>query len=134
MESEKVVLCAIERDGKRSERYIPLREFGLWKYLMESKHGFSVTDASASVWVDREEFERLRSIYEGAAVETPVVRLTFFIYSDQDAMHYQVVRFVPDAEKEAIREILLGHFAPDKVKRESIAIDECAGYWLGAQA
>ena len=131
MQSAKMVRCFLEKVGNRTLRFIPFHEFELWKYMMQNKHGFLVTDVSVSIWVDFDEYERLNAIYEQAADGEAVLQLIFFVYSDQEAMHYQVVRYVPMAQSDTVKEILLKHFAPKASDRENVSIEERPGFWLG---
>ena len=55
MASQKLVRCEIRRRGASvagSPRFIPLEIFGLWEYLMSSKHDFEVVNPRASLWLD----------------------------------------------------------------------------------
>ena len=58
MSSQKLVRCQVRREGSAGEgstRYVPMEIFGLWEHLMKKKHGFSVENTQASLWIDMEE-------------------------------------------------------------------------------
>src|SRR5580765_3547402 len=58
MASQKLVRCEIRRRGASSAgtaRFIPLEIFGLWEYLMTTKHDFEVVTPKASLWLDMED-------------------------------------------------------------------------------
>ena len=52
MASQKLVRCEIRRPdsaGGPTVRYVPLEIFGLWEFLMRTKHRFEVTRSVASL-------------------------------------------------------------------------------------
>ena len=54
MPSQKVVRCELRRKGEQIPagiRYVPLEIFGLWEYLMSTRHGFEVSVPRASQFV-----------------------------------------------------------------------------------
>src|SRR5439155_24628683 len=58
MPSQKLIRCQVRRQGDTgagTTRYIPLEIFGLWDYMMASKHGFEVLEPRASLWLDMED-------------------------------------------------------------------------------
>lgn len=142
MESMKMIRCFLGKptprpesaDGappERSVRFIPLEEFELWKFMMENKHGLSVSDASVSVWVDQEEFDRLRAVYARAATLLKVRKLSFFAYSEEDSIDYQATRFVAQDECEKVKEIILGHLREGPHgQRKHLVVQETEGFWL----
>ena len=48
MATEKIVKCFVQKkdvhDALRTARYVPLDIFNLWKFLMEKRHMFDVSD------------------------------------------------------------------------------------------
>ena len=70
-----MVRCRLDsrdEDPVRALRYVPLDEFGLWRYLMEHRHGRQVTVEEISIWV-AEESARWNS-FEGPESLEPVLR------------------------------------------------------------
>src|SRR6267154_2528808 len=58
MASQKLVRCEIRRpdsQGDATVRYVPLEIYGLWEFLMRTKHRFEITRSVASLWIDVDE-------------------------------------------------------------------------------
>jgi len=128
MPSQKLVRCDIGRPGESgagSARYVPLEIFGLWEYLMTSKHGFAVTTPRASLWLDMEDAPE--AAYGEAQYER-VTEVTVFVYSDRDDMFTRVCRYFPTAECDTLRAIFLSHY-PSGGKLAS-QVRERPGIWL----
>src|SRR4030095_7090916 len=68
-------LDASEEESPRTLRYVPLDEFGLWRYLMEHRHHRDVWSEEVSIWV-AEESARWSS-FEGPDQLEPVLRVRF---------------------------------------------------------
>jgi hypothetical protein len=92
-----------------SVRYVQLSEFGLWKHLMESRHGRRVTVLSASVWISENPTE-WNSGYMPGDLE-PVVRLRFET-NDSQGLPIHIERFFPALHYPRVQEALLRHY-PD---------------------
>lgn len=129
MASQKLMRCEIRRRGSDkpgSPRYIPLEIFGLWEYLMTTKHDFEVTSRHASLWLDLEddpdaaygehEFER-------------VTEVTAFVFSGRDDMFTGVRRYFATSECDRLKAIFLRHYqSPDD--RVETRVRERPGIWL----
>lgn len=87
-------------------RYVPLDEFGLWRYMMEHRHGRQVTVEEISVWV-AEESARWNS-FEGPDNLEPVLRVRFQQVG-ADGMPVPVQRFFPAETYPEAQEALLSH-------------------------
>jgi hypothetical protein len=105
-----MVRCRLDsRDGDsvRSLRYVPLDEFGLWRYLMEHRHQRQVTVEEISIWV-AEESARWNS-FEGPDSLEPVLRVRFQQVSS-DGTPTPVQRFFPAETYPEAQEALLRHY------------------------
>ena len=128
MASEKLVRCELERaDGTDGGvRFVPLEIFGLWERLMQHGHGLRVRSRLASVWVELE---------EGGAtsgVRSPVERVTelcLFVFDSHDGMLHRNCRYVPTAELESVREIVVGHYR-DAAPASTPWLRERDGVWF----
>jgi hypothetical protein len=130
MPSQKLVRCELRRDGEHnpaSVRYVPLEIFGLWEYLMCTRHGFDVADPRASLWVDMEESPELAY---GQAGFDRVTEVTAFVYSKRDDMFTRVCRYFPTEEYARLKPIFLSHYAGDGAGELKPQVREKAGVWL----
>lgn len=100
-------LDAQDDDPARGLRYVPLDEFGLWRYLMEHKHRRQVTVEEVSIWV-AEESARWSS-FEGPENLEPVLRVRFQQVS-ADGTPVPVQRFFPAETYPEAQEALLRHY------------------------
>jgi hypothetical protein len=91
-------------------RYIPLAEFGLWRYLMESRHGRRVTVEAVSIWVS-EEAARWNSGFAAEDLE-PVLRVRFEM-PGPFGVSVPMERFFPAETYPVAQEALLSHFGSD---------------------
>ena len=129
MPSQKLVRCEIRRRGSAesgSPRFIPLEIYGLWEYLMSSKHEFEVASPRASLWLDMEDSPD--AAYSESQYER-VTEVTVFVYSGRDDMFTRVCRYFPSADCETVKRIFLSHYdgEPGRVGPQ---IRERAGIWI----
>jgi len=110
MASQKLVRCEIQKPdstGEPTVRYVPLEIYGLWEYLMRTKHQFKVTQSIASLWIDVDESP------EAAYGENQYERVTevqLLRYSEQDGMFSRVSRYFPTQEYPLLKSLLLKHY------------------------
>jgi hypothetical protein len=105
-----IVRCRLSgsEEGETSNtRYVPLAEFGLWKHLMETRHGRSVAVESVSVWV-AEDAARWNSGYAAEDLE-PVLRVRLEVSGPAGAV-VPVERYFPAETYPVAQEALLSHF------------------------
>lgn len=105
-------------------RYVPLAEFGLWKYLMESRHRKRVVVEAISVWAP-EEPALWNSGYAAEDLD-PVLRIQFTTRGPLGAP-VPVVRYFPALMYPRAQEALLSHFAGVSNTRD---LSATAGYFL----
>ena len=132
MASQKLVCCEIRRRGSpaaTSPRFIPLEIFGLWEFLMTTKHDFEVIRPRASLWLDMEDSP------EAAYTENQFVRVTevsAFVYSGRDEMFTRACRYFRSDECERLKTIFLAHYGPPTDKPQA-HVRERTGIWLHRQ-
>jgi len=116
-----------EESTERNRRYIPLAEFGLWNYLMENKHGRTVTVDEVSVWIT-EEAARGKEFATAEDLE-PVLRLRF---EGRGAGGLLVIveRYFPAETYPEAQQALLRHF----VEISGDDLVSCPGYFVPARA
>jgi len=129
MPSQKLVRCNIRRraaEGGNTARFVPLEIFGLWEYLMSTKHEFEVVKPLASLWLDMEDSP------EAAYTENQfdrVTEVTAFVYSGRDEMFMRACRYFPTDECDKLKEIFLSHYRATAGKLQT-QVRERPGIWL----
>ena len=132
MSSQKLVRCEIRTrgaSGPGTPRFIPLEIFGLWEYLMTTKHTFEVVDSRASLWLDMEDSP------EAAYTENEFERVTevsAFVYSGRDEMFTRACRYFRTEECERLKGIFLSHYQAGPEKPQT-HVRERHGIWLVRQ-
>ena len=103
-----LVRCRLDGSGGFATlRYVPLCEFGLWQYLMETRHGRRVAVEQVSIWVP-EEAASWNSGFEADDLE-PVLRVRFE-RAGPNGLAVPVERFFPAETYPEAQEALLHHF------------------------
>jgi hypothetical protein len=100
-------LDARDESAAGTLRYVPLDEFGLWRYMMEHRHGRRITVEEISIWV-AEESARWNS-FEGPDNLEPVLRVRFQQVGEE-GMPVPVQRFFPAETYPEAQEALLRHY------------------------
>jgi hypothetical protein len=129
MPSQKLVRCEIRKagvPGERQVRFIPLEIFGLWEYLMSTRHGFEVLGPRASLWLDMEDSPE--AAYGEREFER-VTEVSAFVYSGRDGMFTRACRYFPSEECERLKPIFLSHYVQSEGKLQT-HVRERAGIWL----
>jgi hypothetical protein len=129
MPSQKLVRCEIRpREGrsKPSPRFIPLEIFGLWDYLMTTKHGFQVIEPRASLWLDMEDSPE--AAYSENQYER-VTEVTAFVYSGRDDMFTRACRYFHSDDCERLKSIFLSHYE-DATAKVQAHVRERHGIWV----
>ena len=129
MPSQKLVRCQVRREDSvaaGTSRYIPLEIFGLWEYMMKSRHGFEILNPSASLWLDMEDSPE--SAYSDNQFER-VTEVTAFVYSGRDDMFTRCCRYFPSTDLDSLKPIFLSHYE-DTAARLQTHVRERSGIWL----
>jgi hypothetical protein len=108
----RIVRCYLRSPGEApSLRFVPLREFNLWKYYMTHHHGKIVEGGETSYWVDAETYGSAPP--QQARPLEPVVRVDLQYWDQSHQTANLVQRFFPLEEYDIIRDVFLRHF-PDQ--------------------
>jgi hypothetical protein len=129
MPSQKLVRCEIrprQSDAPGSPRFIPLEIFGLWEYLMSTKHGFEVLEPRASLWLDMEDSPE--AAY-GENQYEKVTEVNAFVYSGRDDMFTRACRYFRTDECDRLKGIFLSHYPGEGVRMQT-HVRERQGIWL----
>ena len=131
MPSQKLVRCEIRQRGSTapgSPRFVPLEIFGLWEYLMVSRHDFEIVEPRVSLWLDMEDSPE--AAYSENQYEK-VTEVTASVYSGRDDMFTRACRYFRTRECESLKEIFLSHYRPEANDgRIQTQVRERQGIWL----
>jgi hypothetical protein len=120
-------LDARDESAARTLRYVPLDEFGLWRYMMEHRHRREVTVEEISIWV-AEDSARWSS-FEGPDSLEPVLRVRFQQVGE-DGTPMPVQRFFPAETYPEAQEALLRHYQ----NGSRSAVRATPGYFVPVQS
>ncbi|HEY7728334.1 MAG TPA: hypothetical protein VID50_07750 [Candidatus Eisenbacteria bacterium] len=131
MASQKLVRCEIRKDGSEGEpsvRYVPLEIYGLWEYLMRTRHNFEVVRQVASLWIDVDESPE--AAYGENQYER-VTEVTLLRYSERDGMFTRVSRYFDTEECSKLTGLLLSHYASvNEPGSPAPQVKEKHGIWI----
>jgi hypothetical protein len=128
--SESIPMVRCHLDGGDENpgvalRYIPAAEFELWRHLMETRHGRTVTVEEVSIWIPDDGEDTLEHL-DVEALE-PVLRIEFEKRGDA-GVAVPVRRFFPAETYPEAQAALLAHFDP----RHRWSITATPGYFVPA--
>ena len=107
----KLVKCyARSPGGAPSVRFIPLREFNLWRYYMTHRHRKIVEGEEVSVWVDADTYGATPP-RQARPLEN-VVRIDLEYWDGEKQRVTPVQRYFPSDDYETIRDTFVKHY-PD---------------------
>ena len=132
MAKVKMVKCTLRSPGDApAARFVPLREFRLWKYYMTHAHQKIVDSEEISIWVDADSYGE-QPPTQARPLEA-VVRVDLQ-YWDQDLNTATLIqRYFPLDDYDTIRDLFLGHFPdnpPEGRPAASKKVTETRGYYL----
>jgi hypothetical protein len=131
MASQKLVRCEIQKEGSKGEpsvRYVPLEIYGLWEYLMHTRHNFNVVRQVASLWIDVDETPE--AAYGENQYER-VTEVTLLRYSESDGMFTRVSRYFDTEECPKLTDLLLSHYASvNEPGSPAPQVKEKHGIWI----
>lgn len=133
MSSMKLVRCEVRPKGAKgpgSPRFVPLEIYGLWEYLITTKHGFEVVTPRASLWLDVEDSPE--AAYQDHAFER-VTEVTAYVFSGRDQMFTRACRYFRSQECDRLKEIFLSHYR-EQGDRIQTQVRERPGIWLEREA
>ena len=129
----KMVKCTLRSPGEApGARFVPLREFQLWKYYMTHAHEKIVDGEEISIWVDAESYGE-QPPTQARPLEA-VVRVDLQYWDQELSTATFIQRYFPLDDFDTIRDTFLLHFpdhpatAGSKLARRRIT--ETKGYYL----
>ena len=133
MTKVKMVKCTLRSPGEApAARFVPLREFQLWKYYMMHAHEKIVEGEEISIWVDAESYGE-QPPAQARPLEA-VVRVDVQYWDQHLNTATLIQRYFPLDDYDRIKEAFLDHF-PDHTPPagRSLAqkrVTETRGYYL----
>ena len=125
---QNLLRCLVGSDqGELSLRFVEQTHFRLWQYLLANKHNLRVHEAIACLWLNQSEFEQQQDLYIHAGNVEPLCRLSFSVYDDNAGWCDVVQRFLPAAEKDEVKAILLKKIPASVRASENFMLTEEAG-------
>jgi hypothetical protein len=129
----KVVKCMLRSPGEApAVRYVPLREFQLWRYYMTHAHEKIVEGQEISVWVDARSYSEQPPAQARPLESVMRVDLQYWDRSLNTAA--LIHRYFPLEEYQAIRDVFLGHYpdvsSPDGRRVMRKRMNETPGYYI----
>lgn len=129
----KMVKCTLRSPGEApAARFVPLREFQLWKYYMMHAHEKIVEGEEISIWVDAESYGE-QPPTQARPLEA-VVRVDLQYWDQSLNTATLIQRYFPLDDYDTIKDTFLGHFpdqqAPAGSKLARKRVTETRGYYL----
>ena len=102
----KMVKCTLRSPGEApAPRFVPLREFRLWKYYMTHAHDKIVDGEEISIWVDAESYSE-QPPAQARPLE-PVIRVGLQYWDQSMITAAFSQRFFPLEDYDTIRDVVL---------------------------
>jgi len=133
MTKVKMVRCNLRAPGEApAPRFIPLREFQLWKYYMVHAHDKIIESEEISLWVDADSYGEQPPVQARPLEAVLRVDLQYWDQGLNTATLIQ--RYFLLEDYDTIRDVFLGHF-PDHPPSEGRSVStkrltETRGYYL----
>jgi len=129
----KMVKCTLPSPGEApAARFVPLREFRLWKYYVTHAHDKIVDAEEISIWVDAESYSEQPPAQAGPLEAVIRIGLQYWDKSMNTAAFSQ--RYFPLEDYDTIRDVFLEHYPdgpnPDGRTVARKKITETRGYYL----
>ncbi len=133
-DTQKLIRCTIVgRDSVPGVRFVELENFQLWRYMMEHRHGFRLTNLALGLWVNEEQFRQRQDLYARAGELEKVTKIALFIIDDIHHYCHSVIRYALAEDAAALGNILLSHL-PEALRRsDRFAMDTYPGYCIEKQ-
>jgi hypothetical protein len=129
----KMVKCMLRSPGEApAVRYVPFREFQLWRYYMTHAHEKIVEGQEISVWVDARSYSETPPAQARPLESVLRVDLQYWDRALNTAALVQ--RYFPLEEYDSIRDVFLRHY-PDSPATEGQRVfqkrlNETRGYYI----
>lgn len=130
--SHKVIKCTISKNSSdesdENVRFVELEQFKPWCYIMKTKHDFHVHDVTLCLWIDKNEYDMRREIYDRSGLVEPVNRISMMLFDKENDFVHTVHRYTHKEYTEQLEEILLSHISPDIIRADNYETCITEGY------
>jgi hypothetical protein len=126
-DNQKLIRCQLSRGGAIQTRFIEFELFKLWQYMIQSKHGFEVSDLTMCLWLTKDEFMSRVNLYERIGDVESVTRLTVTIFDERHGFTHVSHRYAPEAEAETVQNVLLSHVPESVSSSKNFALSVTEG-------
>ena len=130
-----LVRCEItNRRDETSVRFVEHSLYRLWQYMMTNKHRLRVQQASLCLWLPESEWTAQSALFEHAGQFEPVHRLGIALYDEDNGFCNTMQRFVPEADSQRVRGLLLERIPTDARQSGDFAMELEVGYAIARGA
>lgn len=124
--------CRVLNAARESSvRYVELEQFGLWEYMMRTRHGLEVRVAQLGLWVGPSEFRANPDAFLHMGSADDVTRIAISRFNPRHNYTFEIVRYTPTAEFESVKQIFLSHISSAEAQSEYFELTELHGTYIG---
>lgn len=120
----------LKTTGGSSIRYVELEQFGLWEYMMRTRHGLEVRVTQLGLWVGPSEFHANPDAFLHMGSADDVTRITIHRFNPRHNYTFEIVRYTPTSEFESVKRILLSHISSAEARSEYFELTESHGTYV----
>lgn len=123
----RLIRCTVH-GADDSVRYVELVQFRLWEYMMQHRHGLTVDGRALCLWLGEETFLRNAGPFSHAGELVDVDRILITVFDPDHHYLFDIQRYVPTEDAQAVSEILLSHLPANLTRRKDYDLDITHGY------
>lgn len=124
--------CEVLNPARGSSfRYVELEQFGLWEYMMRTRHGLEVRVTQLGLWVGPSEFNANPDAFRHMGSADDVTRIVIRRFNPRHSYTFEIVRYTPTSEFESVKKILLSHISEAEARSEYFEQTESHGTYIG---
>lgn len=127
-ENQKLIRCQLSSpSGTTQTRFIEFELFKLWQYMMQTKHGFDISDLTMSLWVSEQDYQSKQSLYDRSGDIISVDRLTVSIFDQRNGFTHVTHRFAHRDDTDQVKSILLSHVPEALIQSDDFTLEISQG-------
>lgn len=127
--TQKLIRCSVSQNGRLPRtKYIELEFFKAWAYIMLNRHGLVVSGPDLYLWVDMNEYDSHREIYDKNEGPGTVDRVELLISSEQSDSCHAIKRYTPHQNVAEMEKIMISHLGKDIQNSENYQFITTKGY------
>ena len=117
----------VNRYQETSTRFVEIRAFKLWEYLMTTKHGLKVGEPKLCLWIDDSEYEPNANVFDRAGEVEQVNRIVVELFDREYGFSQTTTRYARTSETDQVLGILRSHIPAGLCDSEACTIDIVSG-------